>query len=92
MTTQRKMCRDCPFRPGSKFFHRRDAWLAEIVKDGEWTHGCHMIPDSETTNHTLAEVCIGTLDLIEGRTPDLEPTEPNPSSYDTVRHRELTRT
>ena len=72
--SQRQMCRECPFRPGSKAFHMREAWadLAEkraanvaFETDEEaGLHGCHMIED--TMPCKPENICVGHRDWENG--------------------------
>lgn len=65
----RNMCHECPFRPGSPKFHRRDGWLKVVMKRGS-AHGCHLIED--TPDHKPENVCVGSVDAIEGRLHEKE--------------------
>lgn len=56
-----KVCVECPFREGSKYFRWRDEWAGELEKMREDANyqpdlpqGCHMIPGAQEGNNPFS--------------------------------------
>ena len=66
----REMCRDCPFRPGTKAFPHREGWVSNstqlVFEEGleVQPHGCHMLEDALPCKPE--NICVGHQDWING--------------------------
>lgn len=54
-----KMCSECPFRPGSPYYHSHQAWARMLLAQREKHHGCHLIHMPDESNPAPENRCAG---------------------------------